>query len=578
MSNEHPEDYGSSENTPLLAESRANGNGDTSLPPPKHKSKSFWRRRWATIISLVMLCTLAVLIMLLGFFVPDAMRTYAVQAATVHLESVVPELTDSGARARIRCSFSMRSSNVEIGSIRNLGVFGTWMTREVESSGESRVEVTLPDYGEAILGTAVVPPLKVRIVDGQTTHLDFVTELIPPSSVDPLRGLFDDWAKGNLDHVMVAGDVHVSLRSGILQLPSSHIYQTLLVSGMLLNFSIGPSNSVIGDELPTLPQLNITRLNFHDPDLPSSSKGMVADATIKIQNDFPLNLALPSLDFDIKVDNCLPAEPKILLANATVQSLRIHPKKDIIVNATGYVHQPSDSLTELCPGSGKSPLDTLLGGYIRGHQVMLYIGGAKEQSPDVPKWMSDLISGIKLPVPFTGHALGNVIKNFTLADIKFDLPDPMAEPGTPESNPQVSATITAVLTLPEEMNFQLDVDRVRAKTDIFYKKAKLGELDLRKWQPATSKRLSSGAGEQQLLLVESDINKAPLNITDEDAFTDVIQQLLFGKKPVILGVKANVDVELNTALGILTVQDIPAEGKVPVKRGFMPLPFPPHAS
>src|SRR5258708_3960223 len=199
---------------------------------------------------------------------------------------------------------------------------------------------------------------------------------------------------------------------------------------------------------------------------------MVADATIKIQNNFPLNLALPSLDFDIKVDNCQPSQPKITLANATVESFHIYPKQDITVNATGYVHQPSDKLTERCPSSGKSPLDTLLGGYIRGHEVMLYIRGANEQSHNVPKWMSDLVSGISLPVPVTGHAFGNVIKNFTLAGIKFDLPDPMAEPDTPESNPQVSATITAVITLPEEMNFQVDVQRIRATADIFYKKSK----------------------------------------------------------------------------------------------------------
>lgn len=233
MSNERTEDHAASENTPLLADSRANGYGDPALPQPEHKLNSFWRRRWATIISLVVLSTLAILIMLLGFFVPDAMQTYAVQAATVDLEKVVPEFTDSGARVRIRASFSMRSSNVESGSIRNLGVLGTWIAREVETSGESRIQVTLPEYGAAVLGTAVLPPLKVKVVDGQTTHLDFTTELIPPSSVDPLRGLFDDWVKGNLDHIKVAGDVRVSLRSGILRLPSSHIFQTLLISGML---------------------------------------------------------------------------------------------------------------------------------------------------------------------------------------------------------------------------------------------------------------------------------------------------------------------------------------------------------
>jgi hypothetical protein len=305
---------------------------------------------------------------------------------------------------------------------------------------------------------------------------------------------------------------------------------------------------------------------------------MIADATIKIENDFPLNLVLPSLNFDIKVDNCQSAQPKILLANSTVGSVHIYPKEDIVVNATGYVHQPSESLTKTCPGSGKSPLDTLLGGYIRGHQVMLYIAGAEQQSEDAPKWMSDLISGLSLPVPFTGHAFGNVIRNFTLANIEFDLPDPLADPDDPDSNPQMSGTITAVITLPEEMNFQLDVQRVRATADIFYKKRKLGELNLRKWQPATSKHLNNTEGEQPLLLVESEVKKAPLDITDEDVFTDVVQQLLFGEKPVILQIKADIDVELDTALGVLTVQQIPAEGKVPVKRGFMPLPFPPNAS
>jgi termination-of-autophagy Tag1-like protein len=317
-----------------------------------------------------------------------------------------------------------------------------------------------------------------------------------------------------------------------------------------------------------LPQLNITRLNFHDPDLPNSSEGMIADATISVQNDFPLNLILPSLDFDIRADNCLPSEPKIVLANATVESVHIYPKQDIVVNATGFVHQPSDSLTKTCPGSGKSPLDTLLGGYIRGHQVMLYISGAEKQPENAPKWISDLLHGFTLPVPFTGHAFGNVIKNFTLDGVKFDLPDPLADPDDPESNPQVSATIKAVITLPEEMNFQVAVQRVRAIADIYYKGSKLGDLNLRKWQPATSTRLNNTEGEPQLLLVESDVDKAPLNITNQDTFAEVVQALLFGGKPIMLEVKADVDVELDTALGILTVQEIPAEGKVPVKSGF----------
>jgi hypothetical protein len=234
MSDEPDHLHTASENTPLLADSRPNGHGDPATTPQQSRSKaSLWRRRWPTILGLVVLCTLTVLIMLLGFFVPDAMQQYAIEATTVDVKSVVPEFTDSGARVRVQASVSLQSSRVRSSTTRKLGVFGTWIAREVETTGESRVAVTLPEYGDAILGTAVVPPLKVTVVDGRSTHLNFTTDLIPPVSIDPLRGLFDDWVKGRLDHVKVAGNVRVALRSGFLRFPSNEIYQALKISGMI---------------------------------------------------------------------------------------------------------------------------------------------------------------------------------------------------------------------------------------------------------------------------------------------------------------------------------------------------------
>src|SRR6202000_1246940 len=105
--------------------------------------------------------------------------------------------------------------------------------------------------------------------------------------------------------------------------------------------------------------------------------------------------------------------------------------------------------------------------------------------------------------------------------------------------------------LPEEMNFAVDVDRVRATADILYKKRKLGELNLRKWQQAASKQVENPSGRHPFLVVTSAIKDAPLTITNDDLFTEVIQALLFGGKPVTLGITANVDVEIDTALGIL---------------------------
>jgi hypothetical protein len=545
------EDPGPSESTPLLSEGGASGHGGRSRTASTTSHKAPKKRRFtASLAAILLLSLVMILIILFGFFVPDVMRAYAVQAATFHIYGVEPELTADGARARIRGSFGMSSANVKSGHVRNLGVLGTWITRQVET-GKANVEVRLPDYDNALLGNAVVPPIKVSIVDGKTTDFDFETELIPPKSIEALRAVADDWLFNKLHYLRIAGATKVKLTSGLLVLPSTTIQQTIYVDE---------------SKIPALPRFNVTRLNFKEGRLPDHTEGMAANASIVVQNDFPIDFTVPPLNFEVMVENCLPSEPKIMFADASIGSVEIHQKTDVEVDATGFIRAPSERLTGACPHSGKSPLDTLLGGYMRGHQITIYVKGSEIQSPTTPAWMTNLLTSVAVPVPITGHALGNVIKNFTFADVHFTLPEPGAEPGTPDSEPKVSATITAVITLPDEINFSVHVQHVRATSDVFYQRRKLGELNIHQWQPARSTPLEDDRG-KPLLLVESEVKDAPLTITDDDVFTDVLQTLLFRRK-VTLNVKAKVDVEIDTALGALTVQEIPAEGDVPVKRGF----------
>lgn len=149
-----------------------------------------------------------------------------------------------------------------------------------------------------------------------------------------------------------------------------------------------------------------------------------------------------------------------------------------------------------------------------------------------------------VPVPFPGHTFDGLIKNFSLTDTKFSLPDPFADPDSDSANPQISANIVVIAAVPSEMNFELNVTQVRANADVYYKEKKLGVLDLDKWQPAQSERLESKKGEHSLK-IQARIENAPLNITDDDVFTDVIQALLFGGKTVMLKVDALVAVEVS---------------------------------
>jgi hypothetical protein len=293
---------------------------------------------------------------------------------------------------------------------------------------------------------------------------------------------------------------------------------------------------------------------------------MAADVSLSVVNSYPIQLTIPPLGFNILVPNCGADDPYIRLADATTAPVNVKPHSDVVVNVGGIVRELPQPLLQTCPDSKSSPLDLLLGDYIHGNDTTIFVQGSNPPDNDTPDWITKIISSVTVPVPFPGRTFDGLIRNFSLTDTHFSLPDPWAEPGTDESNPQISANIVVIAGLPKEMNFGINVTKVRANADVFYKGKKLGVLNLRKWKPAESERIEPTNGGEAQLKIKSQMKDVPLNITDEDVFTDVIQALVFGGNTVMLKVEALVDVEVSTVLGKLVIKDMPAEGIVPVKR------------
>jgi hypothetical protein len=312
-----------------------------------------------------------------------------------------------------------------------------------------------------------------------------------------------------------------------------------------------------------LPAYNITKINVREAR--GGHKGMGADVSVVVTNDFPVQLTVPPVAVDLLVDGCQPSDRLIMVGTAETRQLEVQPNMDLHVNVTGHVEELPDSLTKQCPNSAKSPLDSLLGDYIHGNDATVYVNCCNFPDPTTPSWAKDLLKDITVPVPFVGHNMGNTIKNFSMTDVHFSFPDESAEPGTPESNPQISALVKVFINLPEEMNFPLGVEHIKATADVFYRKKKLGVLDLRKWQQATSQRIDAHDDQGPLLLVEADIKKAPLEVTDGGVLLEIIPKLYMGDT-VMLDLKALVSVEVDTPMGQFAVREIPAEGVVPVKR------------
>ncbi|KAK2793513.1 hypothetical protein FQN52_001099 [Onygenales sp. PD_12] len=550
----------SSESTPLLAhhgsesiqylEPRpaSTASSRESSPAPSSKNGKS-RMRWPSFIALIVL-TLAVLAVLgLGFASPTIVKQYSQQAAVFEPAGLsIDSFTPDGVQARVQGSFVLDASRVGTKSVRDLGRLGTWLAREIESE-KTEVQVYLPEYGNVLVGTATIPPIKVNIRDGHMNHIDFVADL-KAGDVAGVRVVANDWLQGRLGQLRVKGLASVPLKSGIFYLGSQTISESFVFQGQ---------------NLRGFPEFNITKLNFHELSMPGGQRAMAADISLDVSNHYPVKLSVPPMGFKILVPNCSPGDARIFVANATTDVVQVVPSNPVHININGLIGQLPAALTTACPGTNSSPLDLLVENYIQGLESTIYVRGGQSPSSTLPGWIEDFLGNVTVPVPFSGHALGHLVRNFSMTNVHFSLPDPFAEPGTPESKPKVSSLVKAVIGLPKEMNFPLNISRVRSTAKIYYQGRDLGYIDIQKWQNANATRIEDGSPPAPALLVQFDIQKAPLEVTNEDTFTEVVQALIFQRTPIPLHVTAKVDSEIDTALGSFIIRDIPASGNITVK-------------
>lgn len=328
----------------------------------------------------------------------------------------------------------------------------------------------------------------------------------------------------------------------------------------------------IAKNLPEIPQYSIDRINFEEVRLPGNNndnkKAMGAEVSVSAFNKYPFQLDIPPLGFEVLVPNCNPLDAYILVADAVTEPIAVRPQSRVVVEVNGTVQELPESLTAHCPDSESSPLDLLLKQYMSGQEATVFVRGRKQHADGTPDWIGDLLSSVTVPVPFPGRTFDNLIRNFSMTDVQFTMPDPMAEPGDPGSNPTVSGNILVVAGMPSEMNFAINVTKFRANANVSYHGSKLGELPLNKWQDANSTMTKATEHHEATLTIQSRIDNASLIVTDGDVLTQVIQKLLFGGSDVNLDIDALVDIHVDTVLGQFTLKDVPASGNVPIKRPY----------
>jgi hypothetical protein len=233
----------STEQTPLLARADESDDEEEEREPQTSATASLrhslngsssgktplWKRRWPSILALIIL-SIAIVLILLGFLASEGIEEYAMQAADFKPTKLsLDSLTMHGIKVQIEGDFTMDASKVEKKSVRNLGRFGTWIAHEAET-GATNVDVYLPDYGNILVGTAKVPAIKVNIRNGHTTHVSILVDL-EPGSFDGIRNIANDWIEGRLGQIRFRGKAEVPLKSGLIHLGKQYIEESMVFKG-----------------------------------------------------------------------------------------------------------------------------------------------------------------------------------------------------------------------------------------------------------------------------------------------------------------------------------------------------------
>ncbi|KAI9930877.1 hypothetical protein MW887_010528 [Aspergillus wentii] len=517
--------------------------------PERGPRKQKNRLRLSMILPLIIvLVILAVLVF--AFVAPAVVKQYVKEATVFQPTDIsIDSATADGLRTRVQGDLVLDAGRVQKRPVRNIGRFATWIARMVET-GESEVQIYLPEYGNVLVGIATLPSIKVNVRNGHENHVDFMADL-SAGDIHGIRGVALDWLEGRLGRLRIKGRTQLHLKSGLLNLGVQ---------------SLSDDVTFEESDFPALPQVKINHVDVHEMGS-STGRGMAVDVSLSASIDSPFTLRIPELGFDVLVPSCSPGEPYITVADAKTQEVQIVPGQLTNMNVSGLVQGLSDRLTRTCPGQKSSPLDFLVKSYTHGLKTTIYVRGANAPSLHTPEWMVDLLNSVTVPLPFTGHVLDGLVKKFTTSNVHFSLPSPLAEPGTPEAQPKVSALMKVLVGMPKQVNIHMDIPHVRANADVYYKGDKFGVLELPKWHPANSTMVNGTDGSPGML-VEFAMKDAPLRVTDSQIFTDVIQNLIFGGKPVELHLVAAVDAEISTGLGRFAVREIPAEGNVSVGSPF----------
>ncbi|KAF3907215.1 hypothetical protein ABW20_dc0101021 [Dactylellina cionopaga] len=219
-------DDSATESSPLITHSN---NGHSVIPQVStDRRKQRQNSPRILVITLGALCSLTLMILVLGFFLPEVAQEYARSATHFQLDSLsVDSFTVNGVQIRIQAQITLDSTKVESPLVKSFGISAGFLARQIKI-GSSKVRLYLPEYQSGALGTATYPDFVINLEAGHTTNVDILCEVVP-GSLEGIKPAISDYLAGKINSLRVQGESDIQLNTGILPLGTHKIIEEVIV-------------------------------------------------------------------------------------------------------------------------------------------------------------------------------------------------------------------------------------------------------------------------------------------------------------------------------------------------------------
>ncbi|CCJ29450.1 unnamed protein product [Pneumocystis jirovecii] len=387
----------------------------------------------------------------------------------------IKNITENGLEVQVIGSIVVDLSKISSTTIRGLWRFSSGMIKRV-TLYPSNISFSFPDYMRKSIAVVTLPKFEIDIRDWYRTSFNELV-FINFRNATPFVPIFRTYFRRGLHNINVSGKGFFYLR--LFRLPKFRVF---------IHKSL-----TIYEDLPQVDPYKLFDVDSVRVKDYSTAGGLEAKVQLSSRTIFSVSAPLSHLTWYALIPSCDQIK-YIKIAEIVNYLYYVESTNRLNITLVSYILPFNNELLEACHGSGISPLNKLVSGYLSGQHSDIYIEGHVSKSSteaSIPLWLSHILTHMKILVPFPEFFKINLLRSIKINKLFLGYYQKDFVSRTFFHFPDFVCDITVKIELPNAFDFYINITHIRSNIDCLDNGTAFVGLIQNDWVPSTSIRSSS---------------------------------------------------------------------------------------